>query len=400
MKNLIGLAILLLLLSCNERDNKKNGLTPTTAVTSRSSATADLSPAELRHYRTVANKFFDSMLGRGNFNGSILVAKNGEIIYEAYKGFRNPRVKTDSITPSTSFHLASVSKTFTGMAILKLAEQGKLNVEDSVSKHLPGFPCTGVTIKTLLNHRSGLPNYAYFTEKLGWDKKRLITNKDVLDFIIERHEDIDIGTPDRHFSYSNTNYALLALIIEKVSGQFYGDYLRMTFFEPLGMKDTYVFTRADSAKSLPSFFYSGRQYAFDFLDLVYGDKNIYSTVRDLLKWDQGLHNGQLFKKETLDAAYSGYSFERPGINNYGFGWRMFLLRNGKKFIYHNGWWHGNRTAFYRLIDENVTIIALSNNDSKKVYSAKKLADKFGNYFKNKDESDESDNSTGGGSPAP
>jgi CubicO group peptidase (beta-lactamase class C family) len=400
VKNLIGLAILLLLLSCNERDNKKNGLTPTTAVTSRSSATADLSPAELRHYRTVANKFFDSMLGRGNFNGSILVAKNGEIIYEAYKGFRNPRVKTDSITPSTSFHLASVSKTFTGMAILKLAEQGKLNVEDSVSKHLPGFPCTGVTIKTLLNHRSGLPNYAYFTEKLGWDKKRLITNKDVLDFIIERHEDIDIGTPDRHFSYSNTNYALLALIIEKVSGQFYGDYLRMTFFEPLGMKDTYVFTRADSAKSLPSFFYSGRQYAFDFLDLVYGDKNIYSTVRDLLKWDQGLHNGQLFKKETLDAAYSGYSFERPGINNYGFGWRMFLLRNGKKFIYHNGWWHGNRTAFYRLIDENVTIIALSNNDSKKVYSAKKLADKFGNYFKNKDESDESDNSTGGGSPAP
>jgi CubicO group peptidase (beta-lactamase class C family) len=134
---------------------------------------------------------------------------------------------------------------------------------------------------------------------------------------------------------------------------------------------------------------------------VYGDKNIYSTVRDLLKWDQALHNGQLFKKETLEAAYSGYSFERPGINNYGLGWRMFLLRNGKKFIYHNGWWHGNRTAFYRLLDENVTIIALSNNDSKKVYSAKKLADRFGNYFKNKDEAQESDNNTGGGgSPSP
>jgi CubicO group peptidase (beta-lactamase class C family) len=339
------------------------------------------------------------MLGRGHFNGSILVAKNGEIIYETYKGFRNPRVKKDSITPSTPFHLASISKTFTGMAILKLAEQGKLKVEDSASKYLPGFPCTGVTIKTLLSHRSGLPNYAYFMEKLGWDKKRLITNQDVLNTIIERHEDIDIGTPDRRFSYSNTNYALLALIIEKASGQFYGDYLRLTFFEPLGMKDSYVFTMADSAKALPSYFYSGRQYAFDFLDLVYGDKNIYSTVRDLLKWDQGLQNGQLFKKETLDAAYSGYSFERRGINNYGFGWRMFLLRNGKKFIYHNGWWHGNRTAFYRLIDENVTIIALSNNDSKKVYSTKKLADKFGNYFNNKDEANESDNSTGG-SPAP
>ena len=398
VKNVIGLALLILLYSCKGR-NEKNRLSPTAAVSSYPAAGSTLSPSELRHYKTVANTFFDSMLGRGHFNGSILVAKNGEIIYELYNGFRNPRVKKDSITSSTSFHLASVSKTFTAMAALKLAEQGKLNIEDSVSKFLPGFPCTGVTIKTLLNHRSGLPNYVHYMERLGWDKKRLITNQDVLDFIIARNKEIQIGTPDRRFSYSNTNYALLALIIEKASGQFYGEYLRQTFFQPLGMNDSYVFTPADSAKSLPSFFYNGRQYGFDFLDLVYGDKNIYSTVRDLLKWDQALHNGHLFKKESLDAAYSGYSFERPGINNYGLGWRMFLLRNGKKFIYHNGWWHGNRTAFYRLIDENVTIIALSNNDSKKVYSSKKLADLFGNYFKNKEEARESDHG-GGGSPSP
>jgi CubicO group peptidase (beta-lactamase class C family) len=398
VKNAIGLMALLLLYSCKDQNGNK-GKTPNSAVNSYPAATSTLTPSELRHYKTVANSFFDSMLGRGRFNGSILVAKNGEIIYEQYQGFRNPRIKKDSITPSTSFHLASVSKTITAMAVLKLAEEGKLNIEDSVSKYLAGFPCAGVTIKTLLNHRSGLPNYVHYMEKLGWDKKRLITNQDVLNFIIERHKDIDIGAPDRRFSYSNTNYALLALVIEKATGQFYGDYLRQTFFEPLGMKDTYVFTPADSAKSLPSFFYSGRQYAFDFLDLVYGDKNIYSTVRDLLKWDQALHSGRLFKKETLDAAYAGYSFERPGVNNYGLGWRMFLLRNGKKFIYHNGWWHGNRTAFYRLIDENVTIIALSNNDSKKVYSSKKLADMFGNYFKNKEEAKETEN-TGGGSPTP
>jgi CubicO group peptidase (beta-lactamase class C family) len=398
VKNAIGLMALLLLYSCKDQNGNK-GKTPNSAVNSYPAATSTLTPPELRHYKTVANSFFDSMLGRGRFNGSILVAKNGEIIYEQYQGFRDPRIKKDSITPSTSFHLASVSKTITAMAVLKLAEEGKLNIEDSVSKYLAGFPCAGVTIKTLLNHRSGLPNYVHYMEKLGWDKKRLITNQDVLNFIIERHKDIDIGAPDRRFSYSNTNYALLALVIEKTTGQFYGDYLRQTFFDPLGMKDTYVFTPADSAKSLPSFFYSGRQYAFDFLDLVYGDKNIYSTVRDLLKWDQALHSGRLFKKETLDAAYAGYSFERPGVNNYGLGWRMFLLRNGKKFIYHNGWWHGNRTAFYRLIDENVTIIALSNNDSKKVYSSKKLADMFGNYFKNKVEAKETEN-TGGGSPTP
>ena len=397
MKNVIGfVAVLVLFCSCKNNKDEK-GSSPASAVSSYPAA-SKLSPAELSHYKTKAKSFFDSMFGRGNFNGSILVAKNGEIILEEYKGFRNPRVKKDSITPSTSFHLASISKTITGMAVLKLAEQGRLSIEDSVSKYLVGFPCEGVTIKTLLNHRSGLPNYVHYMENLGWYKKRLITNQDVLNFIIERHKDIDIGTPDRRFSYSNTNYALLALVIEKASGQFFGDYLRQTFFDPLGMKDTYVFTPADSAKSLPSFFYSGRQYAFDFLDLVYGDKNIYSTVRDLLKWDQALHNG-FFKKETLDAAYAGYSFERPGVNNYGLGWRMFLLGNGKKFIYHNGWWHGNRTAFYRLIDENVTIIALCNNDSKKVYSSKKLADMFGNYFKNKDEEKETE-TAGGGSPAP
>lgn len=399
MKNAIGLlAFIVLLYSCKDKSGKEE-LDPKSAVSSYPAAQSTLSPSELRHYKAMANQFFDSMLGRGQFNGSILVAKNGEIIYEQYKGFRNPKIKKDSITPSTSFHLASISKTITAMAVLKLAEEGKLNIEDSVSNYLAGFPCEGVTIKTLLNHRSGLPNYVHYMERLGWDKRKLITNQDVLNFIIERHKDIDINAPDRRFSYSNTNYALLALIIEKASGMFYGDYLKQTFFTPLGMKDTYVFTPADSAKSLPSFFYNGRQYAFDFLDLVYGDKNIYSTVRDLLKWDQALHSAQLFKKETLDAAYAGYSFERPGINNYGLGWRMFLLGNGKKFIYHNGWWHGNRTAFYRLLDENVTIIALCNNDSKKVYSSKKLADMFGNYFKNKEEANEAEN-TGGGSPSP
>lgn len=266
------------------------------------------------------------------------------------------------------------------MAVLKLAEEGKLNLNDTVSKYLTGFPCKGVTIKTLLNHRSGLPNYVHYMDKLGWDKKKLITNQDVLDFIITRHAEIQIGPPDRRFSYSNTNYALLALVVEKASGQFFGNYLKQAFFEPLGMKDTFVFTIADSLAALPSFFYSGRQYAFDFLDLVYGDKNIYSTPRDLLKFDQALRTEKFFSKEMLDAAYAPYSLEKPGKRNYGLGWRMNVLPNGKKLIYHNGWWHGYRTAFYRMLDENATIIVLSNNDSKKVYHARKMADIFGQYL--------------------
>ena len=160
--------------------------------------------------------------------------------------------------------------------------------------------------------------------------------------------------------------------------------MRLAFFEPLGMQDSYVFTMADSARFLPSYFQNGRQYAFDYLDQVYGDKNIYSTPRDMLKWDQALY-GDLFSKATLDSAFVGYSFEKPGINNYGLGWRMFDLKNGKKFVYHNGWWHGNRTAFYRMPDDNVTIIAFSNNDFRRVYACKKIADIFGNYFSNPEE---------------
>lgn len=382
MKNIVRILPIFLFIACSGNSEKSaDSLAPVISSVGTTVAAA-LSPSEASTYKKIASHFYDSLLGRGRFNGSFLVAKNGEIVYEHYAGFRDPRVRKDSITPSTSFHLASVSKTFTAMATLKLWELGKLNIDAPVSTYLAGFPLEGVTVRQLLNHRSGIPNYVHYMERLGWDRKRPVTNQDVLDFIIARHKDIQIAPPDKHFSYSNTNYALLALIIEKVSGQAYGEFLRLTFFEPLGMKDSYVFDEKMKEQSLSSYFYSGREYAFDYLDLVYGDKNVYSTVRDLWKWDQALKGGQFFKPATLEAAYTGYSNEKRGVNNYGLGWRMQILPNGKKFIYHNGWWHGNRTAFYRLIDENATIIALSNNDYTPVYKSKKLADAFGNYFGN------------------
>lgn len=354
------------------------------------SSPSRLTSMEARHYRSQVSRFIDSVFRKGNFNGCVLVAKNGEIVFEKYAGFRDPRLRRDSINSTTPFHLASVSKTFTAMAIMKLCQEHKLKIEDEAAVYLPGFPLAGVTIKTLLNHRSGIPNYVHYMENLGWDRRRQITNQDVLDFIVRRHKEIQIGPPDRRFTYSNTNYALLALIIEKASGKSYPEFMRLNIFEPLGMRDSYVFTMADSARFLQSFFSNGRQYAFDYIDQVYGDKNIYSTPRDMLKWDQALYGGTMFTAQTLDSAFKGYSFEKPGINNYGLGWRMFLLKNGKKFVYHNGWWHGNRTAFYRLPDDKATIIAFSNNDYTRVYASKKIADIFGNYFTGPDEEEDSE----------
>ncbi len=159
------------------------------------------------------------------------------------------------------------------------------------------------------------------------------------------------------------------------------------------MTSTYIYSSQDSARAIASYFNSGRQYAFDYLDMVYGDKNVYSTVRDLLKFDQALNSGKLLNKDVLNQAYSPYSFEKPGKNNYGLGWRMILLANGKKLIYHNGWWHGYRTAFYRMPDENAVIIALCNNDSRMIYSTKKLADLFGDYLQTNDKDEDLENGT-------
>ena len=339
--------------------------------------TPPLTEQEMHHYAAATRHFFDSLFMRG-FNGSILVAKNGEIVYEKYCGYKEPRKKIDSINEHTPFHLASVSKTFTAMAILKLWEEGKLDIHDDISKNL-------------LSQRSGLLNYVHFMDQSGWDKRKFLTNADLLQYINAHQSTVQRALPGRHFEYSNTNYALLALIVEKASGQTYPEFMSANFFVPLHMDDSYVFNLSDTEKSMKSFKRYGRPYPLEYLDLVYGDKNIYSTTHDLLKWDLALRSGALFKQSTLDSAYAPYSFEKRGKRNYGLGWRMILLANGKKLIYHNGWWHGNRTVFIRMLDEDATIIALCNNDNTRVYASKKLCDLFGNYQQGKEKFEESDN---------
>jgi len=372
-------------------DNQPALMAQTKAQATLSVANNNASPSDsVDYYLSLVRGFVDTTFG-SHLNGGVLVARKGQIIYEKYTGFANPRGYGDSITANTPFHLASVSKTFTAMATLKLWQDGKINIDEPVSTYLPGFNCEGVTVRMLLNHRSGIPKYDHYMPGMGWPRRKMMTNQDVLDFLIANRKKIPIGRPDRGFSYSNTNYALLALIVEKASGQFYGDYLKHTFFDSLGMHDTYVFTHADSARSLPSYYYSGRPYAFESLDFVYGDKNVYSTARDLLKWDQALRSNQFFNQATLDAAYTPYSNEKAGTHNYGLGWRMMVLKNGKKLIYHNGWWHGNRAAFVRLLDEDVTIAAVCNNDSKTIYAVKEMADYFGDYMQNNDDDGDAEN---------
>jgi CubicO group peptidase (beta-lactamase class C family) len=349
--------------------------------------TGKLSAKEYLYYHDLLQQHFESQLLHRGFNGGILIAKNGVVVYEDYQGFRDLRTK-DSLTAETPMHIASASKTFTGMAVMQLVQQGKLGLDDELGKFFPGFPYPGVTVNNLLSHRSGLPNYVHYLENLHWNKTKMVTNQDVLNSLFTLKPNKE-AFPDKRFSYSNTNYALLALIIEKITGEAYPAYMKKTIFDPLGMKDTYVAITTDSASLTPSFDARGRVWKPDFLDQTYGDKNIYSTPRDLLKWDIAMSSGQIINQQMMDLAYTPYSNERPSIHNYGLGWRLLMLKNGKKIVYHNGRWHGSNAAFARLQSEKATIIIIGNRYNSNIYSsAKKAYDLFGDYIQDGADDDE------------
>ena len=375
-----------LLISCNSVSNTKNDKikTDTIALIDLPKA-GSVSAIEAQRVKSASQLWYDTVLKASGFNGGMIVAENGNILFEAYNGTGH-LPGTDSITQNTPLHVASVSKTFTAMAVLKLMQDGKLNIDDELSKYFPTFNYPGVTIRSLLSHRSGLPNYIYFMANSDWDKTKFVTNQDIFNFLVNRKAElVNLSAPNTHFAYSNTNFALLALLIEKVTGIKYAAFLQQTFFTPLQMKNTFVFQLADSTSSLRSYDWKGRMEPYDFLDEVYGDKNIYTTPRDLLIWDSALTSNVLFKPETLEQAYAPYSNEKAGIRNYGLGWRMYVYPDGKKIVYHNGRWHGSNAAFIRLISNKATIIVIGNRFNRSIYHAKVLASLFGDYFGEVDE---------------
>lgn len=403
LKNLFLFAgIVLFFIACNVSSADKPA--PDDSLQYYPPTPVPLEKNEFRRYYRELSTFFDSTLLRSGFNGGILVAKNGSVIYEKYVGKIDLR-KPEPLTDTTPLHIASTGKTFTAMAILRLVQENKLSLTDTLNKFFPGFPYPGITVEMLLSHRSGLPNYVYFIYNSGWDTKKFASNEDMLRILYSNKPQRSYP-PGKRFSYSNTNFALLAMIIEKVTGTHFADYMRENIFEPLQMTHTYVFTLKDTLTATPSFTASGHYWDYDFLDATYGAKNIYTTPRDLLKWDQALYSGQFIRQSLLDSAFTPYSLEKPSIHNYGLGWRLQLLPNGKKVIYHFGKWHGFNAAFARLTDEKATIIILGNKFNRSIYSTAHLCyDIFGDYMQHHAApDDENDNPEAAGksevSPSP
>ena len=147
-------------------------------------------------------------------------------------------------------------------------------------------------------------------------------------------------------------------------------------FKPLGMNNTYIFSIKDTANYVPSYNYNNAPFKLEKLDCVYGDKNVYTTVRDLLLWDIALNQGSFVSTKTLEMAYQPYSNEHRGTKNYGLGWHLFINPPDPTIVYHNGWWHGNNAVFKRLLANSATVIILGNKFNRNIWSAGKMSSVF------------------------
>lgn len=308
--------------------------------------------------------YFQRLRSRKKFNGVVLVAEHGNILHSGAYGYAHFKRK-DTLSIHTSFQLASVSKIFTATAIMMLHEEGKLCFDDKISTHLSKFPYQNMTIRHLLNHRSGMGRYMA-TAAAHWKTwRKPMYNDDVVDQY-HRHNPMIFFTPGRGFNYCNTNYVFLASVVEAVSGMRFADFCRERIFEPLGMKHSLIYSRKfdpDIPNEATGYKVGWRGYYKadnDYIDGVVGDKGMYSSAYDLFLFDRALAEHRLLKPETLEQAYTPGTPHRR--YNYGFGWRLKLGANEHKIPYHTGWWRGFRTCYIRDVEADRTLIVLSNLD--------------------------------------
>jgi len=313
---------------------------------------------------------FNRLVNLTGFNGTVLYAEKGRIILQKAYGYQNVRYKKDSLVTSDAFQLASVSKMFTAMAIMILKNDGKLSYDDDIRKYLPSLPYEGVTIRLLMTHRSGLPRYMSVAHENWTNKKIPMNNDEMLDLFVEYKPDLYFK-PDKGFHYCNTNYALLANIVESVSETTFDNFVDERIFKPLGMDDSFVYNmRGDEAvplyidEGVPGYYHKGwrwRKMTNEYLNGVMGDKNIYTSVEDLYKYDRAMDNFSLLPDSVLSEAFvAGSPSYWKRKNNYGFGWR--IKEDMDSTVFHFGWWKGFRTFYLRDMKHQKTVIVLTNKD--------------------------------------
>jgi CubicO group peptidase (beta-lactamase class C family) len=315
---------------------------------------------------------FTRLYRQGAFNGSVLVAKAGKILFKKSLGILD-KSTNHTLTDSSMFQLASVSKVITATAVLMLHERGLLDINSSFKDYFPDFPYEGISIKELLNHRSGLPNYIYALNSEIYQPNYQMSNADMYHYLVAKNPKPYLK-PNCRFNYCNTNYALLALLVEKISGKPYARFLREELFLPLGMKNTATIKdiKLDGANVTRPYDQRWKPVELDASDYVLGDKSIYSTPYDLFLFSEALYQNRIIKPETQQLAYTAFSREKK-LNNYGYGWRLKNFKDSlKKEVYHNGWWHGYRSSFHRRLNDTLTVVILSNQLNYSAYQTNRI----------------------------
>ncbi|MEP6513789.1 MAG: serine hydrolase [Parafilimonas sp.] len=309
-----------------------------------------------KNYSQLLEQYMQAQVNVKSFSGSVLVMKHDKVLLE--KGYGMADLEWNVLnTPETKFRIGSITKQFTAACILQLIEQGKLSLEDKLSKFISGYPKSdSVTIRMLLNHTSGIANYTDFPEfeKVG----RLSLSEDsMISFFKNKPYNFSPGT---NWAYSNSGYLLLGYILEKLSGQSYNDYLRQHIFDKLGMMNSGV-DKLDSVLSMRARGYqriNKKSVNAEFISMEwpFSAGVLYSTVEDLYKWDRALYGTSILTESSKQKMFT------PVMRNYGFGMVIDTFENHLR-TWHNGGIPGFLTNISRYVNNDVCIIVLSNNES-------------------------------------
>ncbi len=362
---IVGFVVLSFVFFISGKDKAINILTKTQFI-----AGEDIFYDVHQIYAERKSKELDSIFTKYNkmgvFNGTIIYGEHGREIFKKVYGYADFKAK-DSLTPSSAFQLASVSKMFTATAVMILKEEGKLKYDDFISTYIPEFPFPKVTIRQLLTHRSGLSNYMYLADS-KWNVAKVLDNEDMIDLFVQNKPE-SYFQPNKGFQYNNTNYALLASIVERISGEPFEQFVKDNIFIPAGMDHSFIYSLevdsligGDVPVGVPGYQTRNGRYVKmgnDYLNGVVGDKGVYSTVEDLFSFSLALDNGTLVESATLEEAFTGGSPNSQRRNdNYGFGWR--IRGDMDSTVYHFGWWKGFRTYFIRDLKNEKVLIVLTN----------------------------------------
>jgi len=320
------------------------------------------------------------------------VLYDGDLVFARGYGLADLKTKAP-ITPKTNFRLASVSKQFTATSIMLLVHDGKLSYDDTLTHIFPEFPDYGkkITVRNLLNHISGLKDYEdlYEQQMRGTpaDKVPQLHDQDVLRLL--EQQDSGALRPGTAWRYSNSGYAVLAMVVERISGQRYQDFLQHRIFAPLGMAHTLAYVQGTNDVPNRAFGYrhASDGASWQFADqsptsAVLGDGGIYSSIEDLAKWDRALASNVLLNKKEMEPAFTpvqvpgGVKLPNGGASDYGFGWFLDAYK-GRRRMWHYGDTSGFHTAIQRFPEDRITVIVLANRTD---VDAGELALKVANLY--------------------